>query len=151
MIAAHDANGLADQLDIDAGCDAFEVLALQEVRDAASGLGRLDPAKDLAARIVERLAHVLGDEPRDLLVVGPERLAHRHHGAGALLRRRRPPCRVGLPRGPDGGVHVGLARERNERGHLAGGGVHVVEGLASSGLDPAAADEVAKSARLSCF
>ena len=104
------------------------------------------PRSDLAPGVVERLAHVLGDETSDLLVVGPERLAHRHHGAGALLRRRRAPCRERFAGGLHRRVDIGLARERDECCHLAGGGVHIVEGLASSGLYPAAADEVSKRA-----
>ena len=141
-----DADGLAHELDVHSCRDPFQVLALEQVGDAARGLGRLDSAQHLATRVVERLAHVLGDEPGDLLVVGPERLAHRHHGAGALLRRRRSPSGECFARGADSSVHVGLARERYQRGHLAGGGVHIIEGLASSGLDPATADEVSKRA-----
>ena len=146
-----DADGLAHELDVYSGRDAFEVLALQEVRDAARRLGRLDSAEHFAARVVERLTHVLGDEARDLLVIGPERFAQRHHGAGALLRGRRSPCRVCLTGCPYSGVNVGLSRERDKGGYLPCGGIHVVERLASRCLDPAAADEVSKRARFGCL
>ena len=53
-----DADRLADQLDVDAGGDALEGLALQQVRDRRRRLDRLDPAADLAVGVGQRLAHV---------------------------------------------------------------------------------------------
>ena len=49
---ADHADRLAHELDVDARGDALEVLALEQVRDPAGGLGRLDPAQDLAAGVV---------------------------------------------------------------------------------------------------
>ena len=126
-----DADRLAHQLDVDPAGDALEVLALEQVRDPAGRLGRLDPAQDLAAGVVERLAHVGGDQPGELLAALPERLAQRHHRAGALLRRDVAPRRLRLARG---------ARPRRRRrprpesgtsaAQLAGRRVAVLERLA---------------------
>ncbi len=147
-----DADGLAHELDVHSGRDSFEVLALQEVRDAASGLGRLDSAEHLAARVVKRLAHVLGDEAGDLLVVGPERFAHapsRRGRASAVASLAKP----GMPR-------ARRAQRRPRRPRPRAGPSAATSPVAgftsssvsrSSGLDPAAADEVSKRACLSCF
>ena len=102
-----DADRLTPHLDVDSAGDALERLALQQGGDAAGGLGRLDPAADLAARVVERLAHVLGDELRQLLAIGPERLAEGEHRAGALGDRRGGPGGLGGAGGAGGGVDVG--------------------------------------------
>ena len=65
----HDAHRLADLLDVDASRDPLEVLALQQVGDRGCRLDRLDPATDLASRVVDGLAHVVGHEAGELLLV----------------------------------------------------------------------------------
>ena len=109
VIAATTPTGWRTRCDVDAARDLLEVLALEQVRGADRGLDRLDPAADLAERVVERLAHVARDEPGELVAVGVERVAHGHERAGADERRRRAPCGLGGAGGPDRGVDVGGA------------------------------------------
>ena len=73
-------------------------------------------------------------------------VAQSHHGAGALLRRNRSPCRLRLARRARRGVDVGGAGERDQRRQLAGRRVAVLERAVGGRLDPAAADVVAQRA-----
>ena len=103
--------------------DPLEVLALQQVRDRGRRLDRLDAAPDLAARVVERLAHVAvtssASSSRWADSVSRRRMSARARAAAARPRA----SRLRRARGPDGGVDVGGAGERHQRGDLAGGRV----------------------------
>ena len=144
----HDAHGLPDELDVHPRRDPFEVLALQQVRDRAGRLDRLDPAHDLAAGVFERLAHVLGDEAGELLPPCRQRASERHDRPRAALRRERTPRGLGRASRAHGGVDLGGTAQRHERGDLAADRIAVLEGLADGGRFPAAADVVAEGARL---
>ena len=93
-----DADRLAHHLDVDAGGDALERLALQQVRDRRRRLDRLDPAADLAVGVGERLAHVGGDQRGQLARAAEQRLAQRQHRPRPLLRRDLAPARLRRPR-----------------------------------------------------
>ena len=131
-----DPDRLAHQLDVDPAGGALEVLALHQVGHRGRRLHRLDPAADLAAGVVERLAHVLGDQPGELVAVGDEGVAEVEHGAGPLRRRDLAPRRLRLGGAADGRLDVGAARERDPRQHLARRRVEVLEGLRRARLDP---------------
>src|SRR2546425_1413574 len=60
--------GLVQHFLVDAGAGAvFEVVSHHEARDARGDLHVLDRPPDLATGLVDRLAHVLHDDPREVL------------------------------------------------------------------------------------
>ena len=66
VMAADDADRLADHQLVDARGDVLEVAAHHQRRDAGGDLDVLDAAPQLAFGFGERLAALLRDEPRDL-------------------------------------------------------------------------------------
>ena len=102
-----DADRLAHQLDVDAGGDALQRLALEQVRDRRRRLDRLDPAADLAVGVGQRLAHVGADQRDQLLAAAQQLLAQRQHRPRPPLRRHLAPA--GLRR----------SRRRDRLAHLA--------------------------------
>ena len=112
------ADRLADHLDVEAGRDPLERLALEQVGDRRRGLDGLDPAPDLAVGVGQGLAHVGRDERRDLLPVPEQRVAKGQHRARPLLRRHLAPGGLGVAGGAHGRVDVG-ALPRGGRGPRA--------------------------------
>ena len=62
--AGDDAERLAERERVDAGRDLVGVVALEQARDPAGELDDLEPALDLAQRVGEHLAVLVGDQPR---------------------------------------------------------------------------------------
>ncbi len=104
------------------------------MRDAAGELDHLDAALHRAHRIGQRLAVLLGDDARELLLVRLQELQEFLHDARAAQRRRVAPlgeCRgCRFHRGiDDPGVGKGHAFR-----HLAGGGIEHLA-VATGGTD----------------
>ena len=78
---------------VDAGRDLLGELALGEVPDAAGELDHLETARDLAARVVEHLAVLGGDDAGELVEVLGDQLAETEHHPRALDDRRLAPLR----------------------------------------------------------
>ena len=134
-----DAERLVDDFLVDAPRGAIlEAVAHHQGRDAAGGLDVVDAALDLAAGIVERLAHLGHDQPRQLLPVFDQQLAQREEIARPLLRRRRAPGREGRGGGPHGGVDVGRVAQRHARKDLIRRRVAHLLRLGRRRLDPIA-------------
>ena len=102
------AERLAQRVRVDAGADRLGRLALQQVRGAAGELDHLEPALDLAARVVDGLAVLGRDHARELAGVRGDELAEaeqdvraareRLRAPGARSRPWRPPPRGRRPR-----------------------------------------------------
>jgi hypothetical protein len=126
--------------------DVLEVAALHGRRHRGGALDHLDRAADLGEGVRQRLAHVLGDELREPLLLLDERLAQREHAARALDRGRAAPLREGLLRRAHGRLEVRAGGEGDARQQRARGGLRDVEMLARLGVHEAAADVVAQRA-----
>ena len=135
-------DGLADQLDIDAGGDPLERFALEQVRDGSRGLDRLDAAADLAIGVGECLAHVGRDQRGELLTVLDQRVPQGEHGAGTLLGGHLTPGGLRGAGRHHRGIHVGRSGQWHSGAELAGRRVPVVERIARLGLLPPAPDVV---------
>ena len=72
-IERRDSGAHADRLPhgvrIHPGADVFRMLSLEELRDAAGEFDDLDAALHRSHRVGQRLAVLLGDEPRNFLLV----------------------------------------------------------------------------------
>ena len=136
---------LADREHVDAGGRLLGEPALQQVRDPGRELDVLLAAGDLAHRVGQDLAVLLGDQPADVLAVLVDRLADPEQDVGALAERGRAPADEGLLRDLDRGVDLVDAREVDLVGLLAGGGVE--DGAAAARLPGhgLAADPVAEA------
>ncbi len=137
-----DADRLADHVRVDPARDVLQVRALHQRGDAGGDLDALDPAPDLAGRVLDRLAVVARDQERELFLRRLEPVLQLEARAGPGDRRRRAPVRESFARGSHGLVHLGRAGERRDSDQLAVGRVHDVERLDVLCLDPAAADVV---------
>ena len=113
MPAAH-AERLAQRVRVDAGADRLGRLALQQVRGAAGELDDLEPALDLAARVLDRLAVLGRDHARELVRVGGDELAEAEQHVRASGERLRAPRAEAGGGGGDRAVDVG-ARSRTRR------------------------------------
>ncbi len=142
-----DADRLAHQLDVDPGGDPLQSLALQQVRDRRRRLDRLDPPPDLAVGVGQRLAHVGGDQRRQLLAAGQQAVAQRQDRPRSLLRRHRAPAGLRRSGGLGRSADLGRAAQRHQRRHLTGGRGDVVERADPLDLSPGAADVVAEPLR----
>ena len=80
--------------------DLRAVRALQEMRDAARELDVLEPAGDLAPRVVEHLAVLARDDRRQVVAVGVDQLAQAEQHSGAAAQRRRAPLEPMRPPPP---------------------------------------------------
>ena len=69
VIAATTPSGWRKTVGVDVGRDLLEAVAHHQRRGAARDLDALDPAPHAAARLVDRLAVLGRDRPRDLLAV----------------------------------------------------------------------------------
>ena len=109
-------------------------------------VAHVDRFLDVAARLREHLPHLARHELRELvLVLGDER-AETEEDLAALRRGHEPPARVGLLRGLHGAIDVLRRRPRERPDQVAVGGAPALERLAR-GVDPLAADEIAKRLR----
>ena len=111
---------LTHGLDVDPGRNVCAEVAGQQMRDAACELDDVEPALDLAARIVERFAVFARNRPREAVSVRDQRLAEREQHRSATRWRRRRPAGEGSAGGADRGVHFVRRSERNAGLHFAG-------------------------------
>ena len=88
-VIPRDAERLAQRVRVDPGADALGGLALEQMPDPARELDDLEAAPDLAARVVERLSVLGGDEPRDVV---PRRVARSSRKAKSTAVRRGSDC-----------------------------------------------------------
>ncbi len=111
---------LAQRVRVDVGADVLAVFALEQMRNAGRELDDFDASRDRALCVGERLAVLLRDDARDVLLVRVQQLAKAHQHARAPKRRRRAPrgkCSSGrLHRRID----VCPVRERHVPNHFAG-------------------------------
>ena len=117
------ADRLAQRVAVDVGADVLAELALQQMRNAGGELDHLDAARDRALGVGERLAVLLRDDLREVLLVRLHQLAKAHQHARAAQRRRRAPGGQRRRRGLHRRVDVGRVAERHVADHLAGGGI----------------------------
>ena len=123
-IERRDAGAHADRLPqrpaVDVAAHVVAELTLDEMRDAGRELDDLDAARDGAGGVGERLAVLLGDHAREILLVRLEELAKPHQDAGAAQRGPRAPLRERRRGGACRGVDVVGVRKRHVTDHLAG-------------------------------
>ena len=91
--AGDDAERLAVARRVDAGRDLLGRLALHQVRDAAGELDDLQAALHLAARVVEGLAVLAGDDAGEVVAPRGQQLAVGEEDGGALRERGGAPVR----------------------------------------------------------
>ena len=120
------AQRLAERVQVDPGRDLLGEFALGELRDPASELDDLHAAHDFAARVVERLAVLGGDDPRELVGVLVDQLAELEHHARAPGHGHVAPLRERRLGRLDGRVDVGGLGEQHLSLLAAGG--RVVDG-----------------------
>ncbi len=95
------------------------MLALEQLGDAAGIVDDLDAAAELAHRVVEHLAVLVGQQRDDLVGVLLEQLLEAEHDLGALHRRRVAPGGEGRFGGRDCVFDRGFGRHRDVACHLA--------------------------------
>ena len=88
-----DADGLAHDLTVQAGCHVLEPVAHQQGRRAARHLDAFDPAAHAAARFIQRLAMLGRDDASDLVDVILEQLPEPEERARTGDRWRLTPAR----------------------------------------------------------
>ena len=109
--ARHDAERLADLVDVDAGARLLGEPALEQVRDAARELEVLEAAGDLAERIRWDLAVLRGEVGGQLVTALVDQVADLEQDVGALAQRRGAPAGEGSAGGGDGGRDLVGRRE----------------------------------------
>ena len=117
------AERLAERVGVDVGRHLVGVLALEQLRQAARVLDDLEPADHLALGVLDHLAVLGGDDPRQVVDVPLDQVAEREHHARAARERDVAP---GLERGRGrlhGAVDVLALGEHHLRLDLAGRGV----------------------------
>ena len=87
------AQRLAERVQVDVGGDLVGELALEQLGDPARVLDDLHPADDLALGVVERLAVLGRDDPRQLVRVLHDQLAEGEHDPRAADDRLVAPAR----------------------------------------------------------
>ena len=107
--------------------------------------GHVDRLLDVAAGLGAHLPHLAHHQLGQLVLVLDEALRDPEENLAAARRRRQAPALVGLLRGLDRAVDVGLRRARERPDRLARGRVRRVERVVAGGVDPLAADEVLRS------
>ena len=116
--AGHDAERLADLVDVDAGRDLLAEAALEQVGHAAGELQVLQAAGDLAEGVRRDLAVLRGQVGGELLAVGVDEVPDAEHDLGATRERRRAPRGERLASGADGRIHL-VHRREVDRARLA--------------------------------
>ena len=122
------AEWLVQDLLIDPGArPVLQVVSHHEARDARGDLDVLDGPSDLASRLLDRLAHVLDDDPREVLEMMFHQIPQGEEVPRAVERWRLAP---GIPC-PEGLLHrhvdLIFRRERHACDRVAGRGVRVLE------------------------
>jgi hypothetical protein len=112
------------------------------MRRAAGELDHLEPARDFARRIAHQFAVLGRDDPRELTAALFDQLLEPEQHARALQRGRRRPRGKGGPRGPRGGIDLGLVREGDARGDDAERRIEHIAGTAGDAGDHLTADPV---------
>src|SRR2546421_7049532 len=98
-----------------------------ELQSRSDLVCRLLLEKKIAPRLLDRLAHVLDDDPGEILEPLFHQVPEREEVPRAV-QRRRPPPRVPAPEGLlNRGVDVVLRRQRNARDDVTGGGIRVLQ------------------------
>ena len=118
-----DAEGLPDAVGVDAGPHVLRVVPLQEVGDAARELDDLEAALHRAGRVVEGLAVLFGDDPRDIPLAPLEEVAEPHQDPRPPQRGRVPPAGERGAGAAHRGVDVIGGRERHRAHGAAGRGI----------------------------
>ena len=85
VIPAHTPSGWRKRVQVDVGRDLVGELALGQLRDPARELDDLHAADDLALGVLERLAVLGRDDPRELVGARVDQLAEREHDARERL------------------------------------------------------------------
>jgi hypothetical protein len=137
-----DSHGLPEDVAVDAGGDLLEAVAGGERGRPAGDLDALDAAAHAPARLVERLAVLGRDDPRELLEVVLEKLPEAEHRPRAQNGRRIAPGGERLLRRGDGGRQVLPGREGSARDRRSRRGIVDVERLGGTRSDPLSAEEV---------
>src|SRR5262249_28457085 len=138
------AERLAQDAAVDARSDVFEPVSHHQRRRAAGDLDALDAAAHAAARLLESLAVLSGDEPGELFEMLLEKLSELEKRTRSYDRRRVSPVGESFLRGGDRGVQVFAGRKGCLRDHLSPRWVVHVEKVSSARFDPTATDEVAQ-------
>ena len=125
------AERLAHRLRVAVRGRARHRLAVEASALAGHEVAELDRAVGLAARVVQRLAGLVGDERCDLLAVALEQLRDATQDRAALRERAQRPRRLRSLRCANRGVDVLLARARDGGDRLAGRGRELGECLAA--------------------
>src|SRR5579883_55554 len=92
--------------------DILGDLALQKVGRADGKLDDFHPALDFAFGVLENLAMLGADHPRQIVDALLDNAQEPIKNAGAPDRRQRAPFLRARPRGADGLVHLGFGSER---------------------------------------
>jgi hypothetical protein len=130
---------------VDVGGDLVGVAALEDLADAAGIFDDLAAADDLAARIVDDLAVLGGDDPRQLVLVLHQQLAEGEHHPHPLAQRGVLPGFERLRCRGDRSVHIGLSGKANRCLLFACRGVEDRGGLRRGQRSQAAVDPVLDS------
>ena len=93
--AGHDAERLADLVDVDTGRGLLAVAALQQVADTGRELEVLDASRDLAERVGRHLAVLGGQMRSELMAVGLDEVPDAEQDLGPTGERRGAPGREG--------------------------------------------------------
>ena len=141
--AGHNAERLAQRIEVDAGAGARAELALEQVRDAAGELDHFEAALEVALGVGERLAVLAGEK-------FCERLELLLNQLQKLEQHARPPLRIGGGPRRLRRLRIGdCLRDFRRRGegdlglHLAGVRIEYVAEAPGDALHLFAADEVA--------
>ena len=121
--AGADAERLTERERVDVRGDLVGVLALEQLRDAARVLGHLHAAHDLALGVLDDLAVLARDDPREVVGVLLEEVAEREHDLRAARDGGLAPRSERGLRGGDGGVDVGGLGEHHLGLRLPGRGI----------------------------
>ena len=115
VIPAQTPSGWRKRERVDAGGDLVGVLALEQLRDAARELGDLHAADDLALGVLDDLAVLGGDDPREVVEVLLDEVAEREHDPRAADDADLLPALERRARGGHRGVDVGPLGEQDLR------------------------------------
>ena len=137
-----DAERLADRIHIDPRRHAFRIATFQELRHPARELHDLEPAGDLAERVVQHLAVLRRDDRRELSGAKLHQLAEPEEHLHTLGQRRRAPHLEGRASGPHRGVDIFRGCERNPLRDTSEGGIEHLARARRWAVDAFAVDPV---------
>jgi len=140
-----DAERLAHHVTVDARRNILEAEALHQGRRAARDLHALDATPHAAARLVERLPVLGGDDARKLLEMLLEQCFVFVEDLRPRVHRRVAPRGKRARRRLDGGVHVAGGGQRRPADDISDRGIVDVEKLGRVRRHPAAGDEIVEN------